>query len=291
MVKTSSLQGGVMKAVLNNLIVIGIFFVCSGNTQGAVVIDTFDEGGGFHPQFNIVAADVIQEVSYSSALRMAVQFPVAGDDFIFNSVTLPISVQKNVPDHILRIRLTEDDGGVPGETIEVLSLNEDIWPDFSNPFTNRTTLSSSVNPVLSMGRSYWIVVEPTAMPSGEWVFVDYRWFYNTNGAELPVRQQQQQGDLPVDPWSGYAGAADIALRVDGMHMTPPPDLSMRFSEVELCWVSESNFLYQVQYQSDLTSNLWENLGLPVEGDGNRKCVRDAIPEEGQPQRFYRLIYP
>ena len=27
------------------------------------------------------------------------------------------------------------------------------------------------------------------------------------------------------------------------------------------------------------------------GDGNRKCVRDAIPEEGQPQRFYRLIYP
>jgi hypothetical protein len=196
-----------------------------------------------------------------------------------------------VPDNVLNVRLTEDAGGVPGETLEVLSLNEDIWPALSSPFTNRTTLSSSVHPVLLPGRSYWIVVEPTAMPSGERVNIDYRWFFNTNGAELPIRQQQREGALPADPWDGFEGSAEIGLRVDGIHLTPLPDLSMRFSEVELCWASENDFLYQVQYQSDLTSNVWMNLGPPVLGDGSRKCVTDAILEEGQPHRFYRLVYP
>jgi len=68
----------------------------------------------------------------------------------------------------------------------------------------------------------------------------------------------------------------------------PSALSIRCSEVELCWQSATNVTYQVQYQSALTSGEWVDLGVPIVGDGSRKCVTDAI-REGEPRRFYRTV--
>lgn len=65
-------------------------------------------------------------------------------------------------------------------------------------------------------------------------------------------------------------------------------LSIRVSQVELCWPSTSNTLYQVQYRSDLTTNLWTDLGAPVQGNGSTNCVYDAVVR-GQPKRFYRFV--
>lgn len=79
-----------MKTARSIQLATGIWVVCSVHSQGAVVIDTFDEGGGFHPQFNLVAAAVNYGSFSTNAVRLAVQFPVESDEF--ESVTLPISV-------------------------------------------------------------------------------------------------------------------------------------------------------------------------------------------------------
>jgi hypothetical protein len=70
--------------------------------------------------------------------------------------------------------------------------------------------------------------------------------------------------------------------------TSAPVLSIRVSQVEMCWCSVSNQNYQVQYQSDLTQHVWTNLGGPVQVNGTTNCVVDSVAL-GQPQRFYRII--
>jgi hypothetical protein len=68
---------------------------------------------------------------------------------------------------------------------------------------------------------------------------------------------------------------------------PAPSLSIRLSQVELCWDSVTNFLYQLKYRDVLTTNGWLALGSPLLGTGARFCTNDAILL-GQPQRYYQL---
>jgi hypothetical protein len=68
----------------------------------------------------------------------------------------------------------------------------------------------------------------------------------------------------------------------------PPELSIRASQVELCWDTATNNWYQLQYQTTLTTNQWVPLMTNwFAGDGSRYCTNDAIVA-GQVQRFYRL---
>lgn len=67
-----------------------------------------------------------------------------------------------------------------------------------------------------------------------------------------------------------------------------PRLAIRVSQVELCWPTATGVVYQLQYQSPLTTNLWGNLGPPVSGTGAAVCRLDSVlPNE--PQRLYRVI--
>ena len=67
----------------------------------------------------------------------------------------------------------------------------------------------------------------------------------------------------------------------------PPRVTIRTSQVEVCWNSQSNLTYQVQYRSDLTTNLWTSLLDCVPSTGSTSCIYDPVVE-GQPQRFYRV---
>jgi hypothetical protein len=69
---------------------------------------------------------------------------------------------------------------------------------------------------------------------------------------------------------------------------PPPLVTIRASQVEVCWNSISNLTYQVQYRSDLTSNRWTAIGNCLQGTGVVNCFNDPIVV-GQPQRFYRVV--
>lgn len=69
-----------------------------------------------------------------------------------------------------------------------------------------------------------------------------------------------------------------------------PPARIRLSEVEVCWPSESNQLYQVDYRSSVTTNAWIPLFTNILGNGMTNCVYDKI-DRGQPQRFYRIVCP
>ena len=68
---------------------------------------------------------------------------------------------------------------------------------------------------------------------------------------------------------------------------PPPLVTIRTSQVEVCWNSKSNVTYQVQYRSDLNTNVWTSLVNCVQGTGATSCILEPVVV-GQPQRFYRV---
>lgn len=56
-------------------------------------------------------------------------------------------------------------------------------------------------------------------------------------------------------------------------------------QVELCWTSVSNKLYQLQCCSDLSEQQWTNLGSPIACTGASHSAVDAV----ESQRFYRVL--
>jgi Protein of unknown function (DUF642) len=90
------------------------------------------------------------------------------------------------------------------------------------------------------------------------------------------------------------GFSDLAATAAGTHIDNvvvallPLALTIRVSEVEICWETVTNKVYQVQYQSQLTTTNWINLGSAMLGNGTTECIRDSSPY-GEPQRFYRVI--
>ena len=88
--------------------------------------------------------------------------------------------------------------------------------------------------------------------------------------------------------------SDDANTGDGYHLQMSVDgvaradlrSSIRVACVNVCWHGSTNWLYQVQYSSELTSNQWLNLGMPVQGAGTN-CITD--PVGGTERRFYRVI--
>jgi hypothetical protein len=69
---------------------------------------------------------------------------------------------------------------------------------------------------------------------------------------------------------------------------PPPLVTIRAAQVEVCWNSISNVTYQVQYRSDLTTNVWTSLVDCVRSISPTSCIYDPIVV-GQPKRFYRAV--
>lgn len=67
-----------------------------------------------------------------------------------------------------------------------------------------------------------------------------------------------------------------------------PVLETRVSELELRWTGESNRTYQVQYRSDLTTNVWTSLGSPIPGNGSTTSTVDQVNSD-EPRRFYRVV--
>jgi hypothetical protein len=86
---------------------------------------------------------------------------------------------------------------------------------------------------------------------------------------------------------GAAGNAHIDNVV--LERLPLPAL-IRVSEVEVCWETVTGRVYQVQYRSGFSPDVWLDLGAPVQGTGTSSCIKDAVPVS-EPQRFYRVIQP
>jgi hypothetical protein len=89
-------------------------------------------------------------------------------------------------------------------------------------------------------------------------------------------------DVSLQTWSTDGHLDHVAVEWVG------PALSIRASQAELCWDSKTSQVYQVQYRSALTTDIWTDLGSPIPGNSPTTCVYDTITP-GMPQRFYRVI--
>ena len=97
----------------------------------------------------------------------------------------------------------------------------------------------------------------------------YRSRFCTNQPPLLSMPSNPGGNCPVR----------IAIRV-----------SQVFSNAQVCWISEPNKNYQVQYSSALNSNVWTTLGETIMGSGTTNCVTNTFGTSNQ--RFYRvLVFP
>jgi hypothetical protein len=100
------------------------------------------------------------------------------------------------------------------------------------------------------------------------------------------------GDPAIGQLYGFSPSTVTTGTIGVPHVTqftfePPPLVTIRASQVEVCWNSVSNLTYQVQYRSDLTTNVWTSLVDCVRSTGSTSCVFDPVVA-GQPQRFYRV---
>jgi hypothetical protein len=55
----------------------------------------------------------------------------------------------------------------------------------------------------------------------------------------------------------------------------------------LTWSTGAGGTYQLQYNSDLSSSNWTNLGIPFTATGANLSTTDSVTNG--PQRFYRLV--
>ena len=99
----------------------------------------------------------------------------------------------------------------------------------------------------------------------------------------PATRQLNAMGSPTAPTGNFTGSA-----VWQFTFSAPVLATIRASQVEVCWKSQSNLTYQVQYRSDLTTNLWTSLGDCIRSTNSTSCVYDPIVV-GQPQRFYRIV--
>jgi len=112
---------------------------------------------------------------------------------------------------------------------------------------------------------------------------------NNGGGGFPYENYSMMygpSDSPSGFWNDLIGSLPEQQYLGVVEVAPL--LSIRVSEVELCWPTISNMVYQVQYVSSLSGDTWKDLGAPITATGATLCVTDAVPA-GRPQRFYRVL--
>ena len=117
---------------------------------------------------------------------------------------------------------------------------------------------------------------------------------NGSAVNLPVTFDTVSGNPAIGrilkPGSSTAATGEIwgDTQVTQLTFEPPPQVTIRASQVEVCWNSISNLTYQVQYRSDLATNMWTSLRDCLRSTGPTSCISDPVVV-GQPQRFYRVV--
>jgi len=86
-------------------------------------------------------------------------------------------------------------------------------------------------------------------------------------------------DVPND---GYGvippifGVMEAPAVIDpGPDIVPPPVAHVRLDCVQVCFNSQTNGHYQVQFRAALSDNYWFNLGSPITGTGAEICIPDT----------------
>lgn len=106
---------------------------------------------------------------------------------------------------------------------------------------------------------------------------------------VPVRTQYDLGHLSPGNYNFVFAASQIPIKSQAFSVPEPaaPLLSIRVSQVELSWPTDTNGWYQLQYRSTLTTNQWTPLTAWIRGNGEPFSTNHAVPV-GQAQTFYQV---
>jgi hypothetical protein len=151
----------------------------------------------------------------------------------------------------------------PGGIYDVVFSGAGLFQGFTNmPIvaqvlsTNNTVLGALTAPVPG---------------TSQWVPFRFRFAATTPVSTLQFHSSNATGNLDL-----AMDAVSVQLIARG--------LTIDVSQVRLCWSSETNRTYQLQFSTNLTT--WENLGAPIPGIGGIDCRLQSVID---PQRSYRVV--
>ncbi len=114
-----------------------------------------------------------------------------------------------------------------------------------------------------------------------------------DGQRIFVANQAASGFVSVLDTVTFTsvGTVNVGNSPSGIAIKPNPpiNLTIAVADVQVCWNSLSNTIYQVEYKSGLTTNTWQPLGPLVNGNGSTNCIVDSVLID--PQRVYRVRIP
>jgi hypothetical protein len=140
---------------------------------------------------------------------------------------------------------------------------------------------------------------------------DYTWqfttpfLYDPTAGNLVLELQILQGTGPAIRFDAVAGspvvrnlslAGDPAATVGQFFeapvlrftFEPAPAITIRTSQVEVCWDSVAGATYRVEWRADVSPANWTVLVECVRSTGETTCVQEAVIP-GAPRRFYRVV--
>jgi len=111
---------------------------------------------------------------------------------------------------------------------------------------------------------------------------------STNGWAPPSRFLfTATSDTATLRFRGSNGTSNVELTMDAVSVKQVSfSISIEGSHVRLCWPSQTNKSYQLQYRSNLVSDSWIDLDSPIPGTGATICSEQPTTD---PQRFFRVI--
>jgi hypothetical protein len=175
--------------------------------------------------------------------------------------------------------------GLGGHLVTINDAAENAWvfSTFGNFGGSSRTLHIGFTDEGQEGQWRWVSGEPVT-------YVNWDGGEPNNGMGVFAYENQSIMYGEADPrrglWNDMIGSVPEQQYFGVVEVAP--QISIRVSEVELCWPTVTNVLYQLQYRTNLATNTWTNLGGQLPGTGAPVCFKVAV-DAGSPQRFFRVV--
>lgn len=159
-------------------ILLPLLALIAGSSSATTIFNTFDVGETYEPAFyssfdyDPAAAPYGDEIDRD----LAMAFTVWGGSYSLGSISVATSIRGGA--NHLDITLAEDNGGLPGATIETWHASGQV-PSYPGVFSPLTSFSV-LEPVLVVGQSYWVILSATGPTD-----TSMDWHLNTTGYTGP----------------------------------------------------------------------------------------------------------
>ena len=161
-----------------------------------------------------------------------------------------------------------------------------IEPTFTFGFADRVAYVPeypSTNPIVTASRNAGVI---------DFGYAEgHKWYFTSNGGfELRLGQIYRLGGITdsniISLLEDANGSRSYSAQMSALGSRPALNATIHRA-VEVCWPSDTNKQYQVQWRSAMPGGAWQDLGQPLRGNGSTNCVLDST-RHGE-QRFYRVV--